>query len=134
MKNYENYEHILVKDMLKQKDRDYYVFLYFTYCPHCNKIKSEFFDFIDSHKDKKFYLVQMDGEKDAHYFKDVENTEGVPRDEFIKSYVDASIGKGELKDIGYYYVPCLYHIVDGKVADMHVAEFDIHDYLQEISK
>ena len=129
MIDYENMEHIDVKDFFHQDEDEYYVYLYFTYCPHCNLIKERFLKFADERPDLNIKFVCMDGENDADLFFNTQRKEDESRDEFINRYIKESIGKDRVSEVNYYFVPALYKIKGGKVVDIKVAEDDILDYL-----
>ena len=132
MINYENMEHIDVKDFFNQEEKEYFVYLYFTYCPHCNLIKERFLKFADKRKGLNIKFICMDGERDADLFFNTERRDDESRDEFIARYVKESIGKDRVNEVNYYFVPALYKIKDGKVEDIKVAEDDISDYLDTL--
>ena len=134
MLDYNDFIHIKVADFFKEKEKEYFVYLYFTYCPHCNAIKEEVLEFIQAHPNYKFYLINMDGDKDSQLFKDIENDDNLSRNVFIKQYVSDSIGESELKNVGYYYVPSLYEIYDHKIKNVFVTEIPIKGLLNELKK
>lgn len=131
--SYKKLKNIRVKDFFLQGD-DYYVFLYFTYCPHCLKIEKTVTDFVNNHPNLKFYFIKMDDDRDANYFKQTENYNNLPQDEFIKSYILDSLNKDNLDEVNYYYVPALYHIKEHKVVGIYVTEEPILNYLKSLDK
>jgi thiol-disulfide isomerase/thioredoxin len=132
MLNYKDLKHIEVKDFFNQKEKEYYVYLYFTYCPHCNAIREYVLGFAKNNPDLHINFICMDGEKDADLFADTEMLPNESREKFISRYVKESIGKDKIDEVNYYFVPSLYKIKDGKVVEIKVAEDEIMDYLQDL--
>lgn len=134
MKEYSEVKHIKVEEFFKNTNKDYFVYLYFTYCPHCNLIKEYMIDYASKNKDIEINFICMDEDKDAELFKNIENKDNLSHADLVKSYVSASIGKDKLEEVGYYYVPSLYHVVDHKIENIYVGEFIIKPYLINFKK
>ncbi len=132
MIDYENLEHIDVKDFFLQEEDEYFVYLYFTYCPHCNLIKERFLKFASDRTELNIKFICMDGENDADLFFNTQRRDDESRDEFINRYIKESIGKDKVSEVNYYFVPSLYKIKDGKVIDIKVGEDDILDLLDTL--
>ncbi len=132
-KKFERY-YIETKDILRQKEDEYFVLVYWTNCPHCLIIVNRVCKYIDSNPNIKLYLLDFTGEKDCILFKDTIKKDNESISEFIERYSLDSIGAKTVKDINYYYVPMLLHIKSNKVYNCIVLEDKIEDYLNKHEK
>lgn len=120
--------YITPRELLNQKEDEYYVFAYYTYCPHCNAVKAEVFNF--AKKDLvKTYFMKMDMDFGAELFKNVEPN-GESKLEFIERYIRESIGKKSLNEIGFYFVPTLFVIKNKTLVNMVILEDKISSFLK----
>ncbi len=133
MQPYKKFEQYFIetKDILRQKEDEYFVLVYWTICPHCLAIVSKVSNYIESNPKIKLYLLDFTGEKDAFLFKDTIQNEGESKLDFIKRYSLDSVGAKNVKDINYYFVPMLLHIKSNKVFNCIVLEDNIENYLKE---
>ena len=126
----ENY--IETKDILKQIENEYFVYVYWTTCPHCLVLVSTILRYLDNKNAKcKLYLLDFTGEKDDLLFNDTVMKAKESMMDFIKRYEKSSIGARNVKDISYYFVPMLLHIKDGTIIRSVVLEDRIMEYLKE---
>lgn len=125
---------IETKDILRQKEDEYFVLVYWTNCPHCLAIVSEVSNYIESNPKVKLYLLDFTGEKEDILFKDTIKEDSETNNEFIKRYSQDSIGATTIKDINYYFVPMLLHIKSNKVYNCIVLEDKIGAYLNDFKK
>lgn len=136
MQPYKKFEKYFIetKDILRQKEDEYFVFVYWTNCPHCLAIVNKVSKYIESNPKIKLYLLDFTGEQDCILFKDTTKKEGETNNDFITRYSLDSIGAKTVKDINYYFVPMLLHIKSGKVYNCIVLEDKIEDYLNNYEK
>jgi glutaredoxin len=120
---------ITPNELLSKSEDVYYVFAYYTYCPHCNAVKKEVFEFASKNLIKT-YFMKMDMDRGAELFKDVEPN-GESKIEFIERYIHDSIGMKDIKDIGFYFVPTLFVIKNNVLANMVILEDKISSFLKQ---
>lgn len=116
-------------ELFMQKEDLYYVFAYYTYCPHCNAVKREVFNYANQCKNPVYFL-KMDMDKGAELFKDVEPNQESKVD-FINRYIKESIGANKVSDIGFYFVPTLFVIQNHILINMVILEDNISSFLQK---
>ena len=136
MQPYTKFEKYFIetKDILRQKEDEYFVLVYWTNCPHCLAIVSSISKYIESNPKIKLYLLDFTGEKECFLFKDTIQNDNESMLDFIDRYSIDSIGAKNVKDINYYYVPMLLHIKSKKVYNCVVLENNIENYLKEYEK
>jgi hypothetical protein len=123
--------YIETKDILKQAENEYFVLVYWTTCPHCFALVSDATRYLENKKSKnKLYLLDFTGEKDDLLFKETVQNEGESKLDFIARYEKDSIGATNVKDINYYYVPMLIHVMNKKVVNTVVLEDKISLYFK----
>ena len=128
-KNFRN-NYIETKDILRKLEEEYFVFVYWTICPHCLALVSDINRYLSKERKVKLYLLDFTKEKDAILFKNTEQYKDEDKMTFIERYSKDSIGAKEVKDINYYYVPMLLHIKNGAVYNCIVLEDKISNYLK----
>jgi len=123
--------YIATKDVLKQKEEEYFVLFYWTTCPHCMAIISDITRYLEN-KDHRLnlYLLDFTSERDNYLLKDTIMNENEAKLDFINRYSKDSIGAKDLKDVNYYFVPMLLHIKDGSVFNCVVLEDHISEYIK----
>ena len=136
MQPYKKFEKYFIetKDILRQKEDEYFVLVYWTICPHCLAIVNKVSNYIESNPKIKLYLLDFTGEKDDFLFKETIQSEDESKLDFIKRYSLDSIGAKNVKDINYYFVPMLLHIKSNAVFNCVVLEDNIENYLKEYEK
>lgn len=123
--------YIETKNILRLPEKEYFVFVYWTNCPHCLVIVSNISRYLEKPRNIKLYLLDFTGERDVFLFKNTEYLKGEDQDAFIDRYSKDSIGAKNVKDINYYYVPMLLHIKNGSVYNCIVLEDNIVSYLKK---
>jgi len=123
--------YIETKNILRLPEKEYFVFVYWTNCPHCLVIVSNISRYLEKPRNIKLYLLDFTGERDVFLFKNTEYLKGEDQDAFIDRYSKDSIGAKNVKDINYYYVPMLLHIKNGSVYNCMVLEDNIVSYLKK---
>ncbi len=123
--------YIETKNILRLPEKEYFVFVYWTNCPHCLVIVSNISRYLEKPRNIKLYLLDFTGERDVFLFKNTEYLKGEDQDAFIDRYSKDSIGAKNVKDINYYYVPMLLHIKNGFVYNCIVLEDNIVSYLKK---
>lgn len=128
-RDYDNYDHTLVADVFSHDEDDYVVYLYRRTCGTCEDVKSKVFDFVDRLKDEKsdlgFYfleyqrqnenpnndvLVNLTRFDDSPFVDENGDIKDGLYDEMFDTIKSSNVGVTDVKDMTYYFTPCLYEI------------------------
>jgi len=137
MEPYKKYRDVYlnsVDEILVQDEKEYFVFVYWTICPHCIAAISDVKNYLDGNNPTKLYLLNFTNEDGLEKLKDTENIQNLDKRSFVEEYSKDSVGAKKLSDINYYYVPMLLHIKDKAVYRCVVLEDNIGRYLKENEK
>ncbi len=137
-RDYDDYVHTTVEDILRHDEDHYVVYLYRTKCGTCEEIKSSVFDFVDRQKSVaggwRFYFLEYE-RKNENPSNDVlvnltrhddslfvDETGDVPTsryDEFFDDIRSKNVGVKDVREMTYYFTPTMYVVETDKTDGRH---------------
>lgn len=137
-RDYDDYVHTTVKDILRQAEDHYVVYLYRTKCGTCEEIKSSVFDFVNRQKSVdggwRFYFLEYERANEnpnndvlLHLTRHddtsfVDSTGEVPisrYDEFFEDIREKNVGVRDVREMTYYFTPTMYVVETDKTDGRH---------------
>jgi len=109
-----------VNEMYNLEEEHYYIEFYSTTCPHCEKLKTSLFDYLDKYKEEKVttkvYIFDAHS-SESDFGKAIRSSfktkqENYNREELLKEMEDAKPLK--VSDTYWFAIPGLFEVTNGK--------------------
>lgn len=132
-RSYDNYldKEIEIDDFYLINKDIYYVYLYYSSCPHCLRTKKSVLNYLDNYSN--LYLINMypssteKGKENRSKFKSCEVSSTEEFSKFIEIMKKEEVN--EVSSTYYAFVPSLYIVENNKFSDAKVGEEDINSFL-----
>ncbi len=123
-------------DFYTLSDKDYIIYLYFTECPWCFKIRGTIYDYLLSEHPTNLYVFNMklssseEGQENRSKFKTYGSINLSDFKIEVQNMIDNEVST--LSETVFRYVPSLYVVKDNKISDYIYDSESVKSYLNSL--
>ncbi len=117
-------------------DKNYIIYLYYTECPYCFRIRGSIYNYLLKEHSTKLYVFNMykssseEGQKNRSKFKTFESINESDFEKEVQNMIDNKVST--LNTTIFKYVPSLYFVNDNKLSNYMYGSIIIKDYINSL--